>query len=61
MSLEEYKQLLGKIFQILPPNIVIHRLIGDAPAKYLLAPLWVRQKAKVILEINNYLSGKEKN
>ena len=57
MTLEEYAVLLGRCLQVLPPEIVIHRLTGDGAKKDLLAPLWTADKKHVLNYINQYLRG----
>lgn len=52
MEQEEYLDLLEKCINIIPKNIVIHRLTGDGAKKDLIAPLWSADKKKVINEIN---------
>lgn len=48
MTLEEYADLLCDCIENLPPEIVIHRLTGDAPKKLLVAPLWSADKKRVL-------------
>lgn len=55
MTLEEYAVLLGRCLQVLPPEIVIHRLTGDGAKKDLLAPLWTADKKHVLNYVNQYL------
>ena len=57
MTLEEYAVLLGRCLQVLPPEIVIHRLTGDGAKKDLLAPLWTADKKHVLNYIYQYLRG----
>ena len=45
---EEYVRILADGLELLPPSLVIHRLSGDQPRKYLLAPLWNWDKARLI-------------
>ena len=52
LSLEEYTDLLVKCVELIPNNIVIHRLTGDAPKKLLVAPLWSADKKRVLNCIN---------
>lgn len=54
MSLTEYIQLLGKIIEILPKEMVIHRLTGDGAKRLLIAPKWSADKKHVINSINRY-------
>ena len=53
MSLQEYVELLCFLIERIPPNIVIHRITGDAPKKYLVEPLWSGNKKLVLNTINN--------
>lgn len=59
LSLEEYSDILCKCIEILPKNVVIHRLTGDGDKKLLVAPLWSADKKTVINTINKKL--KERN
>lgn len=52
LSLEEYTELLIKCIKIIPNNIVIHRLTGDAPKRLLVAPAWSADKKHVLNYIN---------
>lgn len=49
---EEYISLIADALEIIPPQITIHRLTGDAPKDLLLAPLWSRDKKSVLNGIN---------
>lgn len=51
----EYIDLLLKCIHIIPNNIVIHRLTGDAPKNILVAPLWSADKKDVLNSINREL------
>ncbi|MCR4815136.1 MAG: TIGR01212 family radical SAM protein [Lachnospiraceae bacterium] len=48
MEEEEYLDLISELLQIIPKNIVIHRLTGDGPKKDLIAPLWSADKKHVL-------------
>lgn len=52
---EEYIHLLDSCLKIIPPEIVIHRLTGDAPRKLLVAPEWSLDKKSLLNEINMLL------
>lgn len=54
LSMEEYIKVLGDIIQILPKDMVIHRLTGDGPKKLLIAPLWTADKKNVYNSIIRY-------
>lgn len=47
-SLEEYCDFVIDCLEILPPDMVIHRLTGDGPRKLLIAPLWSTDKKRVL-------------
>ncbi len=51
LSKEKYFDLLKKIFPLLPPDMVVHRLTGDGPKKILLAPEWTKNKRQVLNEL----------
>lgn len=55
-TLEEYISLLARCLEIIPENIVIHRLTGDGPKSLLIAPLWSGNKKVVLNTLNKYLS-----
>lgn len=48
MTLEEYCDLIIDCVELLPPDMVIHRLTGDGPRKLLIAPLWSADKKRVL-------------
>lgn len=48
MSMEEYCDLVVRCLQILPENVVIHRMTGDGPRNLLLSPTWVTDKKRVL-------------
>lgn len=51
-ELEEYCNFVIDCLELLPPNMVIHRLTGDGPRKLLIAPLWSTDKKRVLNTIN---------
>ena len=54
-ELEEYCDFIVDCLEILPPEMVIHRLTGDGPRKLLLAPLWSTDKKRVLNTIQKRL------
>jgi len=42
---EEYVDLVVRFLEILPPEIIIHRLTGDPTKSDLIAPLWANEKS----------------
>ena len=47
-SLEEYCDFVIDCIELLPPELVIHRLTGDGPRSLLIAPLWSTDKKRVL-------------
>ena len=58
-ELEEYCDFVIDCLELLPPDMVIHRLTGDGPRKLLIAPLWSTDKKRVLNTIHRRL--KERN
>lgn len=48
LTLEHYISLLERCLQVLPPEVVIHRLTGDGARRDLIAPLWSADKKRVL-------------
>lgn len=48
LTMEEYIRLVADILEVLPPEIIIHRLMGDGPLKDVIAPSWTRRKWEVL-------------
>lgn len=63
LSLEKYTDILCKSVELLPENVVIHRITGDGPKNSLIAPLWSGDKKRVLnyinkeLELRNIIQG----
>ena len=56
LEMEEYCHLVGKCLQLLPPEVVIHRLTGDGAKKDLIAPVWSGDKKRVLNTMNQALA-----
>lgn len=52
LTLESYARVLKKCLEVLPPEVVVHRITGDGAKKDLVAPLWSADKKRVL----NYLT-----
>lgn len=52
LEIDEYLDILKSCVDIIPDNIVIHRLTGDGAKKDLISPLWSADKKKVLNAIN---------
>lgn len=55
LTLNEYMDILFECIERIPENIVIHRITGDAPKKYLVEPPWSADKKTVLNTINREL------
>lgn len=55
LSIEEYTEIIKRCVEIIPNNVVIHRLTGDGAKKDLIAPLWSADKKNVLNTINKAL------
>lgn len=56
---EEYVGLVCDFLERLPPRMVIHRLTGDAPPDYLVAPTWCLDKPGLLADIEAELIGRD--
>lgn len=57
MTMDNYTRLIGRIIELLPPDMVIHRLTGDGPKKILIAPLWSADKKRVHNSLMQYFTN----
>jgi len=55
MTQEQYINLICKAITLLPQNMVIHRLTGDAPRDILIGPMWSLNKWEILNAIDNCL------
>lgn len=55
LTLEQYTEIIKECVQIIPENVVIHRMTGDGAKKDLIAPLWSADKKAVLNTINRAL------
>lgn len=55
LTLEQYTEIIKECVQIIPEDVVIHRLTGDGAKKDLIAPLWSADKKTVLNTINRAL------
>lgn len=58
LSLEEYVKIVVNQLRLLPTNVVIHRITGDADKDELLAPSWTLKKFVVMNEIDKLMRSK---
>jgi radical SAM protein (TIGR01212 family) len=55
----EYVEMVCDFLERLPPQMVIHRLSGDAPPDYLVAPAWCLDKPTLLRAIDAELARRE--
>lgn len=58
LSFENYVNLVVMAIENLNKDIVIHRITGDGDRKKLIAPLWSKDKIKIIGEVSKILKKK---
>lgn len=52
LEFDEYLDIIKSCLEIIPRNIVIHRLTGDGAKKDLIAPMWSADKKRVLNAIS---------
>lgn len=65
LSMDEYAQYCADVIELLPPNMVVHRITGETDEERLVAPQWctfkykneVIQKVKKVLEQRGSYQG----
>ncbi|MCI8402888.1 MAG: TIGR01212 family radical SAM protein [Lachnospiraceae bacterium] len=55
MEKEAYFEAVSRCLEVLPGDVAVHRLTGDGPKDMLVAPLWSRDKKRVLNELHHYL------
>ena len=56
LTLEEYGAVLKQCIDILPNDMVVHRITGDGAKKDLIAPLWSADKKRVLNYLHSLLN-----
>ena len=59
MEKDEYVRLVVDQLELIPPEIVIHRLTGDAPRHALIGPMWSLKKWEVLNSIDDELRRRD--
>lgn len=59
LSLDEYALLVKDALDVLPENIVIHRMTGDGDKKILISPKWSEDKKNVLNTLKRVCDIKE--
>ena len=58
-SIEEYVDLVIRALEIIPPEITIHRMSGDAPRPTLILPEWSYKKRTILNSIHQQLRARK--
>lgn len=56
---DEYIKLIVDTLEILPPEMIMHRLTGDAPRDLLIGPMWSLRKWEVLNGIDDELKQRD--
>ncbi|WP_456277927.1 TIGR01212 family radical SAM protein [Bacillus sp. AK128] len=59
LTLDEYIQLVCDQLEILPPEMIIHRITGDGPPDLMIGPMWSLNKWTVLNSIENELKRRD--
>ncbi len=59
LSLEEYVDIVISCLELLPEEMIIHRITGDGPKNLLLAPLWSANKKLVLNRIHSEMKKRD--
>lgn len=59
LSFEEYIDIIISCLEVLPPDMVIHRVTGDGPKELLLEPTWSLNKRNVLNTLHKELKARE--
>lgn len=60
LTRQEYIGLVSEFLEFLWPETVIQRITADSPPQFLVAPLWILEKTKLLKEIDEALAKKER-
>ena len=55
MSQEDYTNLVCDQLEVIPPEMIVHRITGDGPIDLMVGPMWSVNKWEVLNEIDNEL------
>lgn len=61
LSMDEYIDIVCRLLEKIPKEIVIHRLTGDGPKNLLIAPIWSGNKKVVLNRLLNEIKQRDVN
>lgn len=56
MEKDDYTDLVVEQLEYLPPEMVVHRLTGDAPSSIFIGPIWSKKKTIVLNDIDKLMA-----
>lgn len=59
MERDDYVSALVDVLEILPPEIIVERISGDAPADYFIGPTWCLDKPGILLALRHELERRD--
>ncbi|MGA9226715.1 MAG: TIGR01212 family radical SAM protein, partial [Mesobacillus sp.] len=59
LTLENYVKLVCDQLEILPPEMIIHRITGDGPIELMVGPMWSVNKWEVLNSIDAELKRRD--
>ncbi|RSK28246.1 TIGR01212 family radical SAM protein [Bacillus sp. HMF5848] len=59
MSMEEYVNLTCDQLEIMPPEMIVHRVMGDGPIDLMVGPMWSVNKWEVLNSIDHELKRRD--
>lgn len=59
LTFEDYIDLVCDQLEILPPEMIIHRITGDGPINLMIGPMWSTNKWKVLNAIDSELKRRD--
>lgn len=59
LSIDEYIDIICRLLEKIPKEIVIHRLTGDGPKKLLISPIWSGNKKMVLNKLLNEIRNRD--
>lgn len=60
LEYKEYLELVSRALQLLPAQMVVHRLAGDPDHKSLVAPVWCSDKKRILNDLSKLLQKQTK-
>lgn len=59
MEKDDYTDLVVEQLEHLPPEMVVHRLTGDAPSSIFIGPIWSKKKTIVLNDIDKLMASND--